>query len=261
MTNARIFFLGGWFSYRALFNWANPYIYVPLLVITPIFQVLFFAFMGRAAGLEDDRFFVIGNSLQLAALPALFAMAATIDGERRAQTISSVLASPANRGALFLGRSLPVIANAIVVSLIAFVASAVILNVHLDAETYPSLLFLILVTSVSCTGFGLLNAAVGLRIRSGIVLTNMLDAVLLIWCGVNIPLESLPGWMSWTAQGLPLTHSLEAARRVADGAPLSSVWSLVATELLIGGVYATIGFVGLRYFELQSRRHATLGLA
>lgn len=261
MTNARIFFLGGWFSYRALFNWANPYIYVPLLVITPIFQVLFFAFMGRAAGLEDDRFFVIGNALQLAALPALFAMAATIDGERRAQTISSVLASPANRGALFLGRSIPVIANAIVVSLIAFVASALILKVHLDAASYPSLLFLILVTSVSCTGFGLLNAAVGLRIRSGIVLTNMLDAVLLIWCGVNIPLANLPGWMAWTAQGLPLTHSLAAARKVADGAPLSSVWSLVTTELLIGAVYATIGFVGLRYFELQSRRHATLGLA
>jgi ABC-2 type transport system permease protein len=261
VKNARIFFLGGWFSYRALFGWMNPYIAVPLLVVTPIFQVLFFAYMGRAAGLEDDRFFVIGNGLQLAALPALFAMAATIDGERRAQTISSVLATPANRGALFLGRSLPVIANAIVVSLIAFVASALILNVHLAASTYPSLLFLILVTSVSCTGFGLLNAAAGLRIRGGIVLTNMLDAVLLIWCGVNIPLANLPGWMSWTAQGLPLTHSLEAARRVADGASLGSVWSLVTTELLIGLVYATVGFFGLRFFELQSRRHATLGLA
>jgi ABC-2 type transport system permease protein len=260
MTLLRVFFVGGWFSYRALFGWLNPYIAVPILVVAPLFQVLFFAYLGRAAGLESDRFYVIGNALQLAALPALFAMAATIDGERRAQTISSVLATPANRAALFIGRSLPVIANAVVVSVISFVASALLLRVHLAVHTYPALALLIFVTAVSCTGFGLLNAAVGLRIRSGIVLTNMLDAVLLVFCGVNVPLASLPDWMATVAKGLPLTHSLEAARRVADGASLGSVSSLLVTELALGAAYGAAGYLGLRYFELQARRHATLVL-
>jgi ABC-2 type transport system permease protein len=261
VTNLRVFFIGGWFSYRALFGWLNPFIAIPILVVAPLFQVLFFVYLGRAASLESDRFYVIGNGLQLAALPALFAMAATIDGERRAQTISSVLATPANRAALFIGRSLPVIANAVVVSAIAFVASALLLHVHIAARSYPALALLTLVTAISCTGFGLLNAAVGLRIRSGIVLTNMLDALLLVFCGVNVALADLPNWMAQVAQGLPLTHSLKAARLVADGASLGSVSSLLLTELAIGATYATAGYLALRYFELQARRHATLGLA
>ena len=73
MTNLRIFFVGGLISYRALFNWLNPWIFLPTLVVAPIFQVLFFAFLGRSAGLESDRFYVIGNALQIAALPGLFA--------------------------------------------------------------------------------------------------------------------------------------------------------------------------------------------
>ena len=49
----------------------------------PLFQVLFFAYLGRAAELESDTFYVVGNSIQLAALPGLFAMSQAIAGERR----------------------------------------------------------------------------------------------------------------------------------------------------------------------------------
>ena len=44
----------------------------------PIFQVLFFAYLGRAAELESDTFYVVGNSIQLAALPGLFAISHAI---------------------------------------------------------------------------------------------------------------------------------------------------------------------------------------
>ena len=45
----------------------------------------------------------------------------------------------------------------------------------------------VVVTSIACTGFGFLGGAVGLRMRDAIVLLNLLDAVLLVFCGVNIP--------------------------------------------------------------------------
>ena len=107
-----MFFVGGLISYRALFNWLNPWIFFPTLVVAPIFQVLFFAFLGHAAGLESDRFYVIGNALQITALPGFFAMALTITGERYSQTLAPLLATAANRAAVFLGRALPVTANA-----------------------------------------------------------------------------------------------------------------------------------------------------
>jgi ABC-2 type transport system permease protein len=261
MTNLRVFFVGGLISYRALFNWLNPWIFFPTLVIAPIFQVLFFAFLGRAAGLESDRFYVIGNALQIAALPGLFAMSFTISGERYSQTLAPLLATPANRAALFLGRALPVTANAAFVCVVSRVGSALLLHVTFPASTLLPLAVAIAVTSLSCTGFGLLGGAVGLRVRESIVLINLLDAVLLVFCGVNVPLDKLPEWMSQVAQGLPVTHGLEAARRIADGARLGDVAGLLLAELAIGAAYAAVGYALLRYLERESRRLGTLETA
>jgi ABC-2 type transport system permease protein len=89
----------------------------------------------------------------------------------------------------------------------------------------------------------------------------MLDAVLLVFCGVNIPTASLPAWMQVVGQGLPVTHGLQAARRIADGAGLGSVTHYLLVELAIGLVYAAAGMALLRFLENQARRHATLETA
>ncbi|HEY3185307.1 MAG TPA: ABC transporter permease [Gaiellaceae bacterium] len=261
VAGLRVFFVGGVISYRALFNWLNPWIFLPTLVVAPIFQVLFFAYLGRAAGLESDRFYVIGNALQIAALPGLFAMAFTITGERYSQTLAPLLATPANRAALFLGRALPVTVNAAFVCVVSFVGGGLLLHVSVPASSLLSLAVVILATSLSCTGFGFLGGAIGLRVRDSIVLINLLDATLLVFCGVNIPLDTLPAWMQATAEALPVTHGLEAARRVADGAALGDVSGLVLVELAVGAAYAALGYALLRYLENASRRNATLETA
>ena len=258
MNNVRIFFVGGLIAYRALFNWLNPWIFVPTLVVAPIFQVLFFAYLGRSAGLESDRFYVIGNARQIAALPGLFAMTFAISGERWFQTLSPLLATPANRAAVFLGRALPVVANAAFVCVVSFVAGALILGVHIDGASIPALAVVIAATSVSCTCFGFLGGPLGLRWRDAIIAINLADAVLLIFCGVNIPIETLPAWMQAASEYLPVTHGLRAARRVADGATLGDVAGLVLAEIAIGAAYAVIGFLWLRHLELVARRGATL---
>ena len=258
MNNARIFFVGGVIAYRALFNWLNPWIFIPTLIVAPVFQLLFFAFLGRSAGLESDRFYVIGNALQVAALPGLFAMTFAISGERWSQTLSPLLATPANRAAVFLGRALPVVANAALVCVVSFVAGALLLHVHIAASAIPALAIVIAATSISCTGFGFICGPLGLRWRDAIIAVNLLDAVLLIFCGVNIPIDSLPGWMQTVSEYLPVTHGLRAARRVADGAALDEVTGLIAIELAIGLTYMTVGFLWLRHLELVARRGATL---
>ena len=52
-------------SYRALFGWMNPWIFIPSLLISPICQILLFAYIGRSAGVGNDEFYVIGNARQL----------------------------------------------------------------------------------------------------------------------------------------------------------------------------------------------------
>lgn len=260
-TSARIFFLGGLTSYRALFGWLSPWILIPTFLVEPVFQVLFFAYVGRSAGVGSDRFFLIGNAVQFAAIPCLFAMANTIGGERFAHTLSLLLASPARRLPLFLGRALPVIINGFAVSAFGLVVGALVLGVHLPVPSLLPLAAVLAVTSFSCTGLGLMTAALALRVRETAVLSNLVFGLLLIFCGVNVPLSALPNWMSQVAEWLPLTHGIAAARELAAGASLVDVSATVTTEAAIGGGYLVLGLLMLRAFEVESRRHATLETA
>ncbi len=261
MKSLRLFFVGGLMSYRALFNWLSPWIFVPTFLVAPLFQILLFAYIGRAAGLESDRFYVIGNGLQYVSLPCVFAMGNAITGERWQQTLGAILATPARRLPLFLGRALPVIGNGVLVTAFALAAGSVLLGVHVPASAIPALALVIVVSAFACTGLGLAMGAVGLRVREVAVLSNIVFGVLLVFCGVNVPLSSLPGWMSTTAEGLPLTHGIAAARQVADGAGLRSVAGLLAGEAVVGIAYGVAGYWLLRYMEWQSRRLATLQTA
>jgi ABC-2 type transport system permease protein len=258
MTALRIFAIGGLMSYRALFYWLTFWIFVPGLVVAPVFQILLFAYIGRSAQLQSDEFYVVGNAIQYAAIPCLFAMSQLIAGEKFQNTLGAILVSPAPRLPLFFGRSVPVIANGVFVASFALAAGTVILGIDIPASSIPALGVVIVVAAVSCTGLGLINAALGLRIRENAVLSNAIFGFLLIFTGANIPLSELPGWMRAVSEVIPFTHSIQAARELADGAALSSVGGLVSAELLVGGAYLVAGYLLLRLFEGQGRRNATL---
>jgi ABC-2 type transport system permease protein len=258
MNWLRVFFVGGATSYRALFRWLNPWVLVPMLVITPLFQLLFFVYLGRATGVESDTYFVIGNALLAAALPGLWGMSHSIAGERHTKTLPALLSSPASRLALFLGRGLPAIGNGFLVSVFCFGAGALLLDFTIDLAVAPSLVLVTLACAFSCTAAGLCVGAFGLRGRNVTVLDNMILVALLILCGVNVPLERLPEWMQAISSFLPLTHGIEAGRDLVAGMPLSDSADLLATELGIGAAYATVGGLLLRLFEFESRRTASL---
>jgi ABC-2 type transport system permease protein len=258
MNAVRVFFIGGYLAYRALFAWIHWTVYVPTLLGGPIFQILFFAYIGRYAGLESDEFFVIGNAVAISSVAGIFGMAFTIGGERWMQTLSSILVTPANRLALFLGRTLPNVVNGIIVSTVGFVVGWLLLDFSLATAEIPVIAVVVVVSSFACTAFGALIGAFGLRGRDIIFFANLFVLVFLLFCGVNVPLDNLPSWMQQVASVLPLTHGIQAAREVADGASLSDVSGLVLTELGIGLCYAAISYVLLRLFEVDGRRRATL---
>jgi len=166
--------------------------------------------------------------------------------------------SPAPRLPLFFGRAVPVVANSVFVAAFALTAGSLILDIDIPLSSIPALALVIVVAAVSCTGLGLINAALGLRIRENAVLSNAIFGFLLIFTGANIPLSELPDWMRAVSEVIPCTHSIQAARELADGAALGSVIDLVGAELLLAGAYLSAGYLLLRFLEGQGRRHATL---
>jgi len=258
VTAARVFFLGGLFSYRALFNWIRPVLYVTTMLGSPLFQILFFAYVGRYAGLEDDSFFVVGNAIQVSAMAGIYGMTMTIANERQFGTLSPLLATPASRIALFLGRSLPVIVNGLVVSAFGFGVGLLFLRFSLDAGQVLPLVVVVAVTVTSCTALGMLLGSIGLRARDVFFASNLVYFLMLLVCGVNFPAGTLPAWMQAIGDAVPLTHGIEAAREVAHGASLADVGTAVWTELGIGAAYAATAFLLFRLFEAEGRRRASL---
>jgi ABC-2 type transport system permease protein len=159
---------------------------------------------------------------------------------------------------VFLGRGLPVLANGLLVSVFTFAMGALFLGFRLGLDSVPALAVILLVTVASCTGFGMLLGSVGLRAKDVFFAANLAYFLMLLFCGVNIPLDVLPGWMSFVGRCLPLTHGIAAAREVAAGASLGQVAGLVWTEAGIALAYAATGFVAFRWLEHESRRSAVL---
>jgi ABC-2 type transport system permease protein len=260
-TSLRIFFIGGLTAYRGLINWLSPWIFIPSLVLTPIFQILLFVYIGRAAGVQSDEFFVIGNAIQYASIPCIFSMTHAIAGERYQQTLAYLLVSPAGRLSIFLGRALPVVVNGMFVAAFALLVAGSILRIGIPTSAWPAILLVICVASFSCTGLGLITAAIGLRVRETAVLNNIIFGLLLIFTGANVPLDEMPGWMEAIGRSVPLTHAIEAAREIANGASLADVSGLLATEFAIGVVYTILGYGALRFMELSSRKRASIQIA
>ena len=180
---------------------------------SPLFQILFFTYLGRfALGGESDSFFIVGNAVQVCAMAAVYGMTMSVANERQFGTLGPLLASPANRPAVFLGRGIPVLVNGLVVSIFGFVVGVVLLDFHPAAGAWPSIALIVLVTTASCTAFGMLLGSIGLYGRDFFFVANLAYYILLLFCGVNVPLAVLPTWMQDIGRCLPLTHGIAAAR-------------------------------------------------
>jgi ABC-2 type transport system permease protein len=192
------------------------------------------------------------------AVTGFFGMSAAISGERRSQTLPTLLASPAPRLALFLGRALPSILTGFVVAALAFTICAFVLDVSFTAAELRAVAVAALASSFACTAFGLCLGSLAFRGRNVTLFADMVAGSMLLVSGANVPLERLPGFVRAISEVIPLTHGIEAARRLADGAALADVSGLLATEVGIGASYLLLGLALLRFFEYEGRRSATL---
>jgi ABC-2 type transport system permease protein len=133
-----------------------------------------------------------------------------------------------------------------------------LLDFHPPLASIPSLAVVVVVSVASCTVFGLTIGSIGMRARDVFMSANIAYYLMWLLCGVNIPLDALPGWLAQIGRLLPLTHGIAAGRQIASGASLGSVSGLVWTELAVCAAYATIAFTLVRWFEFEGRRRASL---
>ncbi|MFE9692851.1 ABC transporter permease [Micromonospora sp. NPDC005806] len=258
MALFRLIGTGGVIAYRALFNWTTPAMFIGSLLVGPIFQLLFFAYLGRQLGVADDRFYIVGNAVLAASLSCVFGGTMAVANERRFGTLGHVLLSPRSRTAVFLGRVLPYAGNGLLIAASTLTVGSLLLGLRMPARALPALLLTLAVASLACGFFGLTLGALGLRFRDVWVVSNVSVALLLLLTGVNVPAAGLPGWMRAVGEALPITHAAGAARQLVAGEGFAAAAPALAAEAAVGLGYALLAGALLKIFEAESRRKASL---
>lgn len=254
LASLRIFISSAWLSYVALFDWLRPINYVAYKILLPFTYLAFFVFLGiSATGRGTANYYIIGNAVEMAAVGGFIAVTFAMVEERWQGTLIYLIASPANRLAIFLGRALFNILDGALTIVISF-AWGLVLGLDLGHADLPALAIVILVVTLSSSGLGFLVGSFGFITPNVYFIVNVFFFVLLLMTGANIPLENLPEWMQVASQLLPLTRGIQAARIVVGGGSLSHILSLLVPELGIGSVYAAAGFGVFQWFEGRARQ-------
>lgn len=149
-------------------------------------------------------------------------------------------------------------AHGILAALVLLAYGAAFLGFRMDLARVPSLILVMALAAASCSAFGLVLGALGVRFRDVFIMSNIAHYIMLMVSGAQIPREVLPGWLQAVGDAMPLTAGIEASRLVASGAQWSSVWPLILQETMVLVAYGVLAVGLMAFFEAEARRSGTL---
>jgi ABC-2 type transport system permease protein len=252
----RVFKGAFFFGRKGLIIWDSWEMWVMQIVITPIAQIGFFAFLSIYLGytLQATQFIVVGNALQAMSFSAVFAVANITSQDKWQGTLPSTMVTPANRVALFVGRAWFQVILSALIAAAGLLYAGTIFGVSFANADFAGIAAVVLLTSVAMIGFGLLISSIGLYMRTALIVANIFLFVTLLLSGVNFPVSTLPGWLQPVSWTIPLTYGTEAVRMAIAGTSMYGLLPILGWEALDGLLVLVAGFALFSGFESLSRK-------
>jgi ABC-2 type transport system permease protein len=192
--------------------------------------------------------------LMILTLPALLAVivagTAALQGsggiaeELNAGTLEQAQLSPASPQVQMLGRIAALAIEALAAA--GLVGFAVALGAGLDFELRLAALVPALLTVADGLGYGLLIAALTVRVTSIGAITHVFNMVIMVFGGMMVPVATFPEALEVVARFVPTALGVQALNTTLAGEPLAAAWSdgtlpwlLVHTGVLLGAGMVT----------------------
>lgn len=247
-------------SYKALYSYADPRVFITMMIINPTLQLIYFAFMVRFAyGDSDISPWIIGNAFLLASSNCIFIIGSLVRNERQLGTIKYVLGSPANNLSVFLSRSVFHLLDIFFRVILGFIIGVIFFNFRLHDISTIKLLITILTGMLSGLGFGLLIGSISLLSTDVHLFLNTMEQLIILMTGALFPLSRLPREIGWIPQILPLRRSIEAARLLLNSNQYY-FYKLISEEILLASVLIVLGFVTFEVCQYLARNKGTIDL-
>jgi ABC-2 type transport system permease protein len=253
MNGFKVFLSSAVFSFRAQFDWLNPVMWLTMKFVLSVSQMAFFVFVGIFAN-APIQFIAVGNALQSISWNTVFSVINITGHDKWDGTLPLVLATPANRLPLFIGRATIHVLDGILSAAISFAFAALIFGVDFAQTNMPALILAVVLTAFTMAGFGLLIGGFCFFFRNPMVFANIFTFALLIFCGVNFPVQNLPPVIQPASYIFPLTYGLTAARNAISGSDLVQIAPTLAQQTAVGLAAMLIGYLLFRLFENNARK-------
>lgn len=226
-------------------------------------QVIFYALIGSLLGSEEKvRYLYIGAAVLATAMETMLVVP-TSTRERYSGTLPLLVASPSPLWPVFLGRSVQVLPSGIATASVALFLIGPLFGLRFTFATGLAAFGVLVLVAFTTYGYALALGALVLRhMRVRNWATNLSYIVMMLVCGVTVPLTFWPLWMQGVGYVFPLTHGLDAIRHLEDGsATVPVVLSDIGLAVLVSLVWYVIGAYSLERLATTGRRDGSIEFA
>ena len=181
-------------------------------------------------------------------------------GEMQSGTLEQMYLSPMPSWLLTIGLQVASIVEAVISALVLSLFIDLVVQVTIPLR-WAALLPLVLLV-LGSVGYSLILGGLTLLFKRLEILKELFQVVVLIFGGVLVPLDRMPGWMATIARFLPLTPGIEVLRKILlEGISLGTLAGDGTLLWLVGNAaaYLALGIAIFRWCERIARQRGTLG--
>lgn len=249
--------LYSWLSYRALFDWASPRVYVASLIVLPISVGVLFGTINNEVHASPLRP-VLGSALLAANNAVMYGIALVVMNERWQGTMELWVAAPQGLLRSILKKSLVHMANGVVTATLTLAIVALLFRVGLTGSDIGPLLLCVLSVTASAAGIGLATASFGIWGRNALPAPNAMRSVILLTSGAAIGTVNALPWLDSVGLVLPVRHALSAGLSALQGHPLPL--GPLVTEVGIGLAWGLAGYLMLGLSLARAKSKGSLNM-
>lgn len=242
-------------SYRLNFLWQ---------VGSMVFSIAVLYFLSRmlsenppahvvAYGADYFAFAVIGYAFAEAMWSCLSSFSMKVRYDQMVGTLEAMMATPTEMRHLIVCSGIyPLLFSGI--RIILFFAGALVLGADFGARQLVLTVPVLALTLVTFGALGLVSASMTLVLKRGDPVAAFFGAVSFLLGGTVYPVAALPEALQWFSQALPITHSIEATRRIVlSGQGLADVASELWTLAGFAVAFSLLALLAVRWAVAFSR--------
>jgi len=183
--------------------------YVAIWLLRPVFELIAVALIYGTAHPTLLRYVVVALAANAFVFNAIFYVSETLDRERINGTLVSLFLAPCPRFSWLSGFTLVGGVETALIAVITLVFGHIAFGVTYHPDL-PAVVVALALFLAALWGLGYIFAAIGLLIKKGNQLSNLVYPFAILLGGVYYPVTALPGWLRYPAHVLPLGYGMQA---------------------------------------------------